>query len=139
MTGPRGRQYDPWVEAERLGVAVIEMRLRGDLWGEYVHRDRLIRLRRGMTRREARSVLSHEVEHARAGDSPTPFGNLHRLRERRADWSAALLLVDADEYAAAEALYGPCRASIAAELDVIPEVIDDWRRAIVRTGRSIRV
>lgn len=138
MTGARGRRYDPWAHAQSLGVSVIEARLRGTLWGEYRHHDGLIVLRRGMTRREARCTLTHELMHAIAGDAPTRFGHLHRLRERRADWSAALLLVCPDEYALAEALYGPHRAALAAELDVIPEVIDDWRLAVARTGLLAR-
>lgn len=134
MTDVRGRRYDPWAEAERLGVAVTEARLRGDLWGEYRHDDRLIVLRRGLTRREGRCVLAHEIEHARAGDTPTRLGYLHHLRERRADRRAALLLVDPMEYALAEDLFGPVDALLAAELDVIPEVLADWRVAMRRAG-----
>lgn len=130
----RGREYDPWAHAEELGVSVIEARLRGDLWGEYRHHDRLIVLRRGMTHREARCVLTHEIMHSLAGDTPTRLGHLHRLRERRADLSAALLLVVPHEYAAAEDLYGPLDACIAAELDVIPEVLADWRMAVRTVG-----
>lgn len=137
MNVERGKLYDPWMHADHLGVAVVEDRLRGDLWGEYRHRDGLIVLRRGMTRREARCVLAHEIMHAVAGDTPTRLGYLHRARERRADLSAALLLVCEREYAEAELLYGPHDTYLAAELDVMPEVLVDWRKAMRAAGVAV--
>lgn len=118
--------YDPWAHAHALGLTIVERRLRHGNRGEYWHRDRLIGMQRGMTHREARSVLAHEVQHALAGDIPSPWGLITHRQEQRARRATARLLVDADEYAAAEHLRGPHLAAIAHELDVTIHVIRDW-------------
>lgn len=120
------KTYDPWHAAHDLGLTVIERRLRHGHRGEYWHRDRIIALAPRMSHREARSVLAHEVQHARAGDIPSPFGLITERQELRARRATARALVDADEYAAAELLRGPHPASIAHELDVTIHVIRDW-------------
>lgn len=80
-----------------------------------------------MTHREARSTLAHEVQHALAGDTGSWFGPVRRKQELLAERRAALVLIDADEYAAAERLREGHLASIAFDLDVIPEVVRTWR------------
>lgn len=128
--GGPGKNYDPWAHAEALGVCVREGRLPALRWGEYRDTQRLIMLAKGMTRRGQRSVLAHEVQHAERRDVSTLFGPLHERQERRARLAAAQLLVSPLEYAVAEALHGPLDAYIADELDVIPEVLADWRMAV---------
>lgn len=114
-------------------MRVLEGDLRRYRWGEYRDTERLIVLAHGMTRRAQRSVLAHEVAHAVTGDRLSLFGPFDQRQERRARLSAATMLVSCAEYAAGEALYGPHVGDIADELDVLPEVIHDWRIA-VRTG-----
>lgn len=111
-------------------MQVIESRLRRHRWGEYHDADRTIVLALGMTRRAQRSVLAHECQHAQARDVHSMFGPIDRRQERRARLAASRLLITASEYAAAEALYGPHDAFLADELDVIPEVLRDWRQAV---------
>lgn len=129
-----GKAYDPWAEAHRMGLTVVERRLRPGHRGEYWHRDRLIALTSGMTHREARSVLAHEIQHALAGDMFSPFGPVNARQELLARRATARTLIDPDEYAAAEAIRGPHLASIAHDLDVTIHVVRDWvalRRALV--------
>ena len=121
-----GKDYDPWVVADRLGIEVMERRLRHGRRGEYWHRERLILLAPQMSHREARSVLAHELQHAAAGDIPSPWGIITHRQEQRARRATARVLIDPSEYAAAEDLRGPHLAAIAHELDVTIHVIHDW-------------
>ena len=123
---PLGSAFDPWVEAERLQLCVEERRLRSGHLGEYHHARALILLAPGMTFRQARSTLTHELMHARAGDRPTHLGFLHAKQERRARIATAELLVDPQEYASAEQLVGPHADMIARYLDVDAQVVSDW-------------
>src|SRR5262245_55752299 len=114
----RGRAFDPWAEAQAMGLRVEEGRLARGLVGEYRHHRRLIVLARGQTERQRRSTLTHELMHAVAGDVPTMLGFLHDKQERRARQATAELLVLPEEYAAAEAMHGPHLDMIARELIV---------------------
>jgi Zn-dependent peptidase ImmA (M78 family) len=122
-----GLDYDPWRHAEGLRLMVEEHRLAGRRRGEYRHSERLIVLAPGMSHREARSTLAHEIQHAVAGDLPTPFGPVHRRQEIRARRGAAHLLIDADEYAEAEKLRDGHVRSIAADLEVTWRIVADWQ------------
>lgn len=122
-----GLNYDPWQHATRLRLSVEEHRLPGRRRGEYRHGDRLILLAPGMSHREARSTLAHELQHAIAGDLPTPFGPLHQRQEARARRGAAALLIDAREYAEAEQLRDGHLRSIACDLEVTWRIVVDWR------------
>lgn len=90
---PRGRAYDPWEHADRLGIEVVVRRLRtahGRWFPEYnqiLISDRL----RG---NDQRLVLSHEVGHAALFhiDDRPKF-------ELQADRFAARNLIDPDELA----------------------------------------
>ena len=122
-----GLQYDPWKHASDLGLTIIEERLPAKLRGEYRHGDQLILLARGMSHRQARSTLAHEIQHAIAGDTPTQFGPRHHLQERRACRAAAFILIDPHEYAEAERLREGHLSAIAYDLVVTRSVISDWR------------
>lgn len=122
-----GLEYDPWHHAEALGLTVQEVRLQARRRGEYDHGKRLILLKPGMSHREARCTLAHEIQHAVAGDLPTPFGPAHRRQELLANKRAAELLIDAKEYAAAERLRDGHGPSIAHDLDVTYKVLRDWQ------------
>jgi Zn-dependent peptidase ImmA (M78 family) len=121
-----GKNYDPWQVAHDLGLEVVERRLRHGHRGEYWHREQLILLAPRMSHREARSVLTHELQHAVAGDVPSPWGLITHRQEQLARRATARTLISADEYAAAEDLRGPHLAAIAHELDVTIHVIRDW-------------
>lgn len=128
-----GTAYDPWAAASAMGLTIIERRLRYGHRGEYWHRDGTIALAPRMSHREARSVLAHELQHAITGDVPSPWGLIAHRQEMRARRATARLLIDADEYAAAELLRGPHLPAIAHDLDVTIHVVRDWlalRRAV---------
>jgi hypothetical protein len=122
-----GLDYDPWQHAERLSLTVEERKLPSRHRGEYHHGERLILLAPGLNHREARCTLTHEILHALAGDTPSPFGPLHRRQEIRARRGAAHLLIDAGEYAAAEQLRDGHLRSIAYDLEVTVRIVTDWR------------
>lgn len=111
LTLPRGRAYDPWEHADRLGIPVIVRRLRtaNGLWmpeyGQILISDRL---RVG----QQRLVLSHELGHGvlmHPDDRPK--------YEKQADQFAAQNLICPEELAD---LYGWCQDErrIVAELGV---------------------
>jgi len=135
--GGPGLDYDPDAHAEALGLRIIERRLRRPRWGEYHDAERTVVLHPDMTRRARRCILAHECQHGIYRDVPTIFGPINDGQERRARLGAARLLVSPVEYALAEALYGPNDAAIAAELDVIPEVLADWRIAVRTVGVQV--
>jgi Zn-dependent peptidase ImmA (M78 family) len=122
-----GLDYCPWQHAEKLGLTVEERRLPSRRRGEYLHREHLILLAPGLTHREARSTLAHEIQHALAGDIPTAFGPLQRKQEILARRNCAALLVDIDEYAAVERVRDGHLRSMAHDLDVTLRVLQDWR------------
>jgi Zn-dependent peptidase ImmA (M78 family) len=121
-----GKSFDPWPVAEALGLTVVERHLRGGRWGEYWHAERTILLTKGMTWREARATLTHEIQHALAGDVFSKHGAANIKPERRARIRTAEVLVDPVEYAEAERIRDGHLPSIAFDLDVANHVIDDW-------------
>lgn len=124
----RGVNYEPHAHAERLGVKVEYGRLREGRKGEYRHAEGRIILRTGLSRRQERCTLAHEVQHALAGDVRSKFGLVNSRQESRADQRAAQLLVDLDEYRMAERMHGPHCGAIADELDVTVHMLIVWRR-----------
>jgi len=121
-----GLEYDPWDHASLLEVEVIERRLPPGWRGAYNHIDRLILLAPGMSNREARSTLAHEVQHAASGDVPSPFGLIAHRQELLADKRAMELLIDPVEYAIAEGLQDGRLPDIAHELNVTMKVLNVW-------------
>lgn len=108
---PRGREYDPWEHADRLGVEVVVRRLRtanGRWFPDY----NTIAISDRLRVRDQRLVLSHEVGHSalmHPDDRPK--------HEKQADQFAAQNLICPDELAD---LYGWCgdERRIVAELGV---------------------
>lgn len=121
-----GIGYDPYAAAAALGLTVAEANLPHGHMGEYWHDHQMILLTVGMTYRERRSVLAHEVQHAIAGDMSTVFGPLHRTQELRARKATARALIDPSEFADSAALRDWHIPSIAHDLDVTPDVVEDW-------------
>lgn len=105
--------------------------------GDYCAATNTIRLQHGMTRRLARSVLAHELAHAAFGDVPSMFGPVDRKQERRADEWAALRLITREQYRVAESLHGGHAPAMAAELDVITDLVEAYRRILLRIGDTV--
>lgn len=121
--------YSPWAELASLPQVTLlrEPPPQGRL-GEYVHRQRLIRLHPDMPRRQARSVLCHELRHHEAGDVGA---NLRQ--EFLADVRAARLLIDYRDLADAMVLHDQHRSAVAVELGVSLDMVHVrlkhlWRR-----------
>jgi Zn-dependent peptidase ImmA (M78 family) len=123
-----GLAYDPWTHAEGLGLTVVVASLPDQWRGGYEHECSRILLSKELSLREARSTLTHEIQHALAGDTPTLFGFISAKQERLADQRTAIRLVDLDEYLRAEDQFGGHTASIANYLNVTAKVVKDWRR-----------
>jgi hypothetical protein len=124
---------------DALEVSVKYVDLPDDRDGEYIHRRRLIRLQRGMASRLHRSVLAHETAHAVFADVPSKFGPVNWKQERRADEWAALRLIDIDDYKRAEATHHGHAEAIAVELNVTIDLVDAFRRVLVRFGDTVYV
>lgn len=108
---PRGRAYDPWKHAERLGVDVVVRRLR-TAHGRWFPDYNQILISSRLRADDQRLVLAHEIGHAvllHADDRPK--------HENQADRFAAQNLICPDELAD---LYEWCRDErrIVAELGV---------------------
>lgn len=121
--------YSPWAELASLPHLEVrrEQPHNGHL-GEYLHHLNLIRLHPAMPRRQARSVLCHELQHHHAGD----VGQTLR-QEFLADTRSSRLLVDHRDLADAMVLHDQHRSSVAVELGVSEDVVHVrlkhlWRR-----------
>jgi len=113
-------------------VRVEYVELPADRDGEYIRDEALIRLQPRMPARLHRSVLAHECAHARFGDAPTRVRALGAKQEVRADEWAAMQLIDAEDYARAEALHDAHAGAMAVELGVTTDLIDAYRRVLSR-------
>lgn len=114
-----------------MGIDIIEGTLPPGWRGAYDHARRRITLVPGMSQREARCTLAHEVEHARRGDTPTVFGPLQARQEMIVDRAAAARLIDAHEYAQAEQLYGSDEQRLAYALNVTMRALQTWRGMVL--------
>ena len=124
----RGRQYSPHGHAELLGLKVVYGKPRLGRKGAWQPDEQVIVIRADLSWRQERCTLAHEIQHALAGDLPSRFGPRESPQESRADRRAASLLIDANEYAAAERLLGPHPGAIADELDVTLHILRVWMR-----------
>lgn len=86
--------YSPWVDlATRVHLTLIWKPLIGRV-GEYLHLEQRITLDPRMTRRQARSVLAHELVHAEHADVVTMCNAVNLRQEQAADRIAARRLID---------------------------------------------
>lgn len=115
---------------EEHGLTVIERP--GPTLGGYDHAARRIRLDPGLSVRTARSVLAHELGHATLGHTVAADPATRRRQEQRADEWAARLMITPAAYAAAEALRGTHRASLAFELGVTVELVAAYQCLLQR-------
>lgn len=124
--------------AESLGVTVEYANLT-HRDGEYRHDLRRIRLRSGMTARQERSALAHEVAHAVFEDCPSKFGPVNAKQERRADEWAALQLISLTDYRDAEENWDGHTAAMAYELGVTQKILHAYHRVLERVGEIVYV
>lgn len=128
----RGLDYDPWFHAYTLGLTIEVRSLPKGHRGEYWHDERLVFLKPGMTARETRSTLAHEIQHAIAGDMPLTVEQAEEnaARELRTRYRTALQLISPPEFAAAEMLHAESHGSklvnLSAELNVTRRIVSDW-------------
>ncbi len=121
--------------ADELGLHVIEAH--GSHTGGYRPHERTIRLRPGMRRRIARSVLAHELAHHILEHRPTEFGPIHKRQERHANEWAARHLISHEHYIEVEQLRGGHEPSMAHDLDVAPEIVATYRSMLQRIGGTV--
>lgn len=119
-----GTTTDPKRVAAALGVTVLthEGGEKGRHYGGGI-----ISLRRGLGPIAARCTLAHELAHHIHGHDPAATGWIDQRQERQAQESAALMLITAADYAAAEALVGPHPGALAQELGVTTKLLRSWQ------------
>lgn len=121
--------YDPDSHAESLGLTIIEEAELPTKWrGAYSHQRQTIYLVKGMSNRERRCTLAHEVQHAIAGDVASDDPYISLRMEKLASRRAANCLIDLMEYFAATSNRGWVSTNIAHELNVTMRTLKDWRR-----------
>lgn len=111
-----------------LPVTVSSAILPGGLWGCYDATTGVILIDRRLTYTAKRCTLVHELLHWKHGD--TGCSNDRSKQERRARTQTALTLVDPAELALLEHMYDDDLWSIADELNVTMQVLEDYRRTI---------
>ncbi|MGN8049590.1 ImmA/IrrE family metallo-endopeptidase [Curtobacterium sp. 22159] len=115
--------------AAALGVRVVLTHLPDDMIGAYSPLEDRVYLDLGLTPSERRSVLAHELGHVHYGHT-CDLGPDSYI-ERQADAYAATLLVHPEDYAHLEQISTDTHY-IAEELDVTPNVIEDFRRYVLK-------
>ncbi|WP_244983206.1 ImmA/IrrE family metallo-endopeptidase [Bifidobacterium ruminantium] len=111
-----------------LPVTVSSAILPDGLWGCYDASNSVILIDRRLTYTAKRCVLTHELLHWRHGD--TGCSNNSSKLERRARRQTARLLIDPAELALAERMYDDDLWSIADELNVTMQVLEDYRHTL---------
>lgn len=120
---------------DNLDVEVRSAILPHGYYGLYDERRNLIIVHRNMTYTMKRSTLAHELVHWSYGDD-TIHGVTGSRRERRTRMRTAMLLIDQLEYATAESTYDGDIFSIAAELNVTKQVVEDYRDMVLAPRRD---
>lgn len=126
-----------WNLAADLGLAVIERRVehRSGYWPD----DEVIYLTPGMPPRTLRCVLAHEIAHHVLGHRPAVHGPIRRRQEHAANEWAAKRLIDPARYAEVEHQREGHLASMAHDLNVVPELLQVFQRRLLRVGDTVYV
>lgn len=126
-----------WNLAADLGLAVVERRVehRSGYWPD----EQVIYLTPGMPPRTLRCVLAHEIAHHILGHRPAAHGPVRRRQEAAANEWAAKRLIDPDRYAEVEQLRDGHVASMAHDLNVVPEILQVFRSRLLRVGDTVYV
>ncbi|MDY4677620.1 MAG: hypothetical protein SO360_01970 [Bifidobacterium tsurumiense] len=118
---------------QEQSLTVESALLPNGMMGVFDSKSSTILIDRGMTYRQKRCTLIHELVHWTHLDDSC--GGLAALKgERRARRETALWLIDPDAYAAAEAMYGGLPQCIANELDVTLAVVRDFQETLRDSG-----
>ncbi|WGL50676.1 ImmA/IrrE family metallo-endopeptidase [Nocardioides sp. BP30] len=129
--------YSPWAElSERPEIELKWKPLAGSLLGQYVHDLRRIHLDPCMSRRQARSVLCHELRHADTADEQTECATTTLRQEIRANRIAAKLLVDIEDLGDAMVLHNNHLSAMAVELRVSDAILAVRRDYLTRTEQQ---
>ncbi|UJP39365.1 ImmA/IrrE family metallo-endopeptidase [Cellulomonas palmilytica] len=126
---------DEMLEVARERGVRVAWRDLGRRNGEY-HSTGLILLNPKRSQTVQRVTLAHELGHAKYGHAWTDDPSEHARQERLADEYAAALLIDAQDYALAEAVVGPHVGALARELGVTASIVQAWQRVARRRRRS---
>jgi transcriptional regulator with XRE-family HTH domain len=118
-------QYSPWEELASLPHIELRHEQIGDgRLGEYVHHLSLIRLDPRMCRRQARSVLCHELRHVEFEDVAVACSHVTARQERRADLHSSRLMINVHDLADALIVNGPQAVTpIAVDLRVSVDMV----------------
>lgn len=117
--------YSPWGELAGIPSLTLEWAvLPGRRLGEYLKQQSLIRLDSRMPRRQARSVLCHELRHHEYGDHGLDCAVANAKQEMKADSAAARMLIDVEDLADALSIHGHHRSAVAVELRVSVAMVD---------------
>lgn len=119
--------YCPYAHAEHLGIKLVYRRLEKSN-GLWVPEHRAIFLQPGMRAAHERSVLAHEIGHAK-------LGHEHRdnpKHELQAHLYAARRLINRADYIKAERMYGGNRDLIAHQLGVVAEIVRAYQLIVER-------
>lgn len=120
--------YDPYQHAEELGVTILYRPPGNGLTGLYIgHRDGrpTVLLKPGMSAREERSTLAHELVHVEHDDRPTADLTWHARRERRCNRVAAGRLIERESLLQLASAYED-RGMWAIELGVSGFILDAY-------------
>ena len=120
--------YDPWQHAAELGVHVMTGVLTDARWGEYRDQERTIVMRHGLTERQQRCTLAHELVHAERREHLSDDRVLNARQERRADRLAAQRLIPWQDYVRACRAHGHQKAPVAVELGVTKHLLRAFER-----------
>lgn len=123
----------PDLQRLAANMCITLTRHNGGHKGHYNHRTRTISTRRGMSIRQYRSTLAHELAHAHYGDTPR-LGHYHQRQEQRADKWAANLLIDENSFFDAAKWCNGHIGEMAHELEVTQQILLTW---IDEHGRRI--
>ena len=116
---------------EMDGARILEAHdLPDGWWGASSRSLGVVYLRRGLNERQLLAALLHEGAHWDAGHD----GHQSRAVENRIGEMVAGIIIDPDEYARAERMYGPAPALLARELDTTQSVIRAFQRLLARVA-----
>lgn len=117
--------------AEKLGVRTVEDMHTPGLLGGYHEPTGTIVLASGMTARQYRSVLAHELAHALHKDT---HEECNSALERKRDLQAAEWLIDPEEFRRVVTAYPGHAETIAYHLDVTVDLVHAYARAHLPAG-----
>lgn len=128
---------DMWNLAADLGLAVVERRVahRSGYWAE----EEVIYLTPDMPPRTLRCVLAHEIAHHVLAHRPAAHGPVRARQERAANEWAAKRLIDPERYAEVERQREGHLASMAHDLNVVPEFVQVFQGLLLRVGDTVYV